>query len=66
MSERDWPWGDEHWSRDESEVGECDSCGQRVPVRNEEDPFVAEVYPEDDNFASDWCLPCWQNRKDEV
>lgn len=58
----EWPWDD---SYDVSEV-ECDHCGNVRPCRYTDDPFVAEVYPEDEPRSSWWCGTCWSNRKDEV
>lgn len=47
--------------------GRCDKCeGEDVPVRYTENPFIAEVYPEDDNPKSNWCEDCWDTVKADV
>jgi len=55
------------WHESESVVGECDQCGKdNVRVRYEVDPFISEIWPDDENTPSMWCYECWGNRKDEV
>lgn len=55
---------------DESEDGvvvcECDQCGEEKPCIYSEDPFIAEVYPEDENGYSHWCRACFVSRKDDI
>ncbi len=46
--------------------GECGRCGERGRVEWRPDPFVAEVYPEDDPVDEWWCRPCWRRRKEDV
>ena len=54
---------DEPWR----EVGSCDHCMRiNIPVCFEPDPFIAELYPEDENLPSSWCEDCFTKRKDEV
>ena len=42
----------------------CEMCRRREAVRDY-DPFIAEIYPEDDARRL-LCEECWQTRKDDV
>lgn len=56
----------EDWE-EEYIIGTCDSCeepNKRVILSR--DPYIAEVYPEDDPEASFWCYKCYSDRHDEV
>lgn len=44
---------------------ECEHCGEVKPCLSAEDPFVADIFPEDENDESFWCQECWENRCDE-
>lgn len=61
MSEADEDQWDEY-----DFVGECDHCGNERPVCHLPDPFVEEVYPDEKAEESDWCYPCWSDRKADV
>ena len=50
----------------ETEECECCSCGKRKACEWRKNPFVAEVWPEDENPEQWWCEDCWQERKDDI
>lgn len=55
----------EDW--DEGNIGTCDECKrENVKVIYTNDPFIAEIYPEDENPDSYWCRPCYRGRCDEI
>lgn len=57
----------DEWECGDSFTGTCDHRGRiNVPVTSSPDPFIAEVYPEDRNEPSLWCLPCFSRRKDDI
>lgn len=45
---------------------ECDQCGEIKPCFRSEDPFIADIYPEDENLESYWCFRCWQDRWTQI
>ena len=45
--------------------GTCDHCGEPGRVQMLNDPFTAEINPEDDNPETWWCRACWQQRSDD-
>jgi len=49
-------------------VGECESCGRTLPLREVVDPFEAEgiIPPEDAEGPQFWCRPCFDQRRDDV
>jgi hypothetical protein len=54
------------WTED-FEVGNCDHCTRtNVRVRLLPDPYLEELYPEDEHELSLWCYPSWTDRKDDV
>jgi hypothetical protein len=44
----------------------CDHCGEVKECELKVDPFIDEVFPEDENPASWWCDDCYSDRKDDV
>ena len=57
---------EDQWDEEWSEVI-CDRCGELRRCQFGADPFVSEVYPEDGPYEKSWwCLPCWQERKDDI
>lgn len=54
---------------EEAKSGECVYCGheKEIYAPNYQDPYTTELEPEaDDHITGDWCLICWENRKDSV
>lgn len=49
------------------EMGRCDNCG-KSPVRiiTDNDPYTAEINPEDENPESNWCWECYHQRLDDI
>jgi hypothetical protein len=45
---------------------ECEECGEVRPVRILPNPFIAEVYPEDEPEKRAYCRPCWLRHKDDI
>jgi hypothetical protein len=43
----------------------CERC-HRPAELYAPDPFIAEVYPEDQPKPAWWCWACFENRKDDV
>jgi hypothetical protein len=60
------PSHSDDWTNSDAPVVACDHCGEVRPCVFSGDPFLAELYPEDDNPLSMWCGPCYRNRHDEV
>lgn len=65
-------WAGFDWDFD-CEIGECDHCHKTDRrVKYTVDPYIEELYPEDDNeecmtnWPSWWCHDCWENRHDDV
>jgi hypothetical protein len=58
----------EEWNLDDEDVflGVCDGCDETRPVRVSDDPYIAEVYPEDAPRRRAYCLQCYLARKDQV
>lgn len=57
---------DDEW--EEGSLAECDRCHEwRVCILSV-DPFISEVYGDEDGEleSSWWCLPCYSERKDDV
>jgi hypothetical protein len=53
---------DEEWDDTSDTIEtECDHCGETRLCRLEDDPFIAEIYPESPNELSYWCRPCYCN-----
>ena len=45
----------------------CDHCGkEKDDVEMRADPFIRDVYPEDENEESWWCDECYDNRCDDI
>jgi hypothetical protein len=67
---------DDDWDDSESSVVECDSCGDILKCKYTEDPYIAEVYPEDENGEDEngedengmdwWCYRCWDKRHGDI
>lgn len=53
---------------EEAEIGECHYCGKTKPIyaKNYCDPYMTELYPEEDADAGDWCESCWDTRKGDI
>lgn len=71
MGARLTPWGEDPedaWEPDhpDTTVATCESCHAERPCRLRDDPYLAELYPEDDNPLRWWCGSCWHQRKDDV
>ena len=47
-------------------TGICDYCGKEKPVFEAPDPFLAEIYPEDDNPEVWWCEDCYDERQGNI
>ena len=50
-------------------MGEMVKCSRCYKVKEcflTEDPYIAEVYPEEENEADWWCEDCYEERHDEV
>jgi len=45
---------------------ECQQCGEVKVCCWVEDPFIAEVYPDDENEREWWCDDCYASRLAEV
>jgi hypothetical protein len=58
----------EEWSDGDSRTrdGICDQCDRETKVQYLSDPFIREVYSEDEAKVSDWCYPCYSDRHDDV
>lgn len=51
-------WGDD---------GTCDICGkENVPVYYGPDPYVNEIYPEDNPEYEWWCEECFDGRSMDI
>jgi hypothetical protein len=58
---------DEDWDESEpTSVVECDRCGDVLKCKLTEDPYIAEVHPEEENEMDWWCYSCWDERKSDV
>lgn len=55
-------WDD---SDNTSEV-ECDRCGNIARCKHTEDPYIAEVHPEEENWCDWWCFTCWDIRHSDI
>jgi hypothetical protein len=65
MSEPEDEWDDE--TNDGNVIdGECDHCGRYTKITKDSDPFVRDVYPEDENEESWWCRSCYEARMDDI
>lgn len=53
---------DEQWDINDEDVVECecDRCGEVLPCVYCGNPFVAEIYPDEENEPSWWCRDCFQ------
>lgn len=53
---------DDEWDQtsDDVTVCECDHCGEEKPCIWHGNPFVAEIYPDDENPESWWCRNCFE------
>lgn len=51
---------------DDTTLTECDHCGEIRECSYEDDPFMAEVYEDEENERSMWCRECYEERHDEV
>lgn len=48
-------------------TGDCDHCEARdVPVRKDTDPYLRDVYPNEENPESWWCETCYDSRLNDV
>lgn len=58
----------DEWNESDEGVieGECERCHRKTLVQLNDDPFIAEIFPEDDNPKSYWCKPCWEARADDI
>lgn len=56
------------WSEttDGVSVGECDRCGETRWVLLSGDPYIEEIYPEQDNPETLWCRRCYYEIADEI
>ena len=51
------------WSEsDGAVIAECDRCHKKTRCVFRGDPYLAEIYPEDENPERWWCGECYQNR----
>jgi len=49
------------------EPGTCDHCGRVKPnLELMPDPYIAEIFPEDENEESWWCDECYLERQDAI
>ncbi len=55
----------EQWDEDYI-VTCCHRCGKEARCQFMPDPFLAEVYDDEDHPSEWWCYPCWSERHDEV
>lgn len=52
---------------DDTALTDCDHCGKIRECSYEDDPFMAEVYDEDEeNECPYWCRECYEDRQMEV
>lgn len=54
----------EDW--DDYEIGVCDHCGRTARVILSDDPYIREIWPEDENEDSYWCYVCYDNRSADI
>jgi len=47
-------------------LGKCDSCGETKEVTRRKDPYVAELYGEEEARESRYCDECYAERHNEV
>lgn len=45
---------------------ECQHCGKVKPCQFLPDPFIAEIYPDDENDPEWWCRDCYEHRSYEI
>jgi hypothetical protein len=57
---------DDDWDDSESCEVECDRCGDVLKCKLTEDPYIAEVNPEDENGLDWWCYRCWDQRHGDI
>jgi hypothetical protein len=59
---------EDEWSTSDPNVClvTCDRCHEMKLCLHGPDPFIAEVYPEDEPDDEWLCYPCWSSRKDQV
>jgi len=51
---------------DQDAVATCDHCGFKGPCVFLPSPYLADVYPEDENPPSWWCESCLENNLDDI
>jgi hypothetical protein len=54
------------WLDPEAIEAECDHCHETRPVLRLPDPYVKELYPDDDAENSWWCRPCYSARANDI
>lgn len=54
------------WTDPDAIDGTCDQCGEERKVIWAEDPYIAELYPEEENPEAWWCGTCFGERKDDI
>ena len=51
---------------DIGEMVECSRCRKVKECFWTEDPYIAEIYPEDENEPDWWCKECLGERQDDI
>ena len=58
--------GMEDWDDRDSEEIACDHCGKTRRCALTADPFLREIYPDDDNPNTSWCYQCYSDRAGDI
>ena len=57
---------EEDWDDSDSEEIMCDHCGKTRRCTLTVDPFLREIYPDDDNQEEWWCYQCYSYRAADI
>jgi len=59
--------GDEpDWDESDSEQVQCDHCGKTKRCTLTVDPYVREIFPDDENNEAWWCYECYTDRAADI
>jgi hypothetical protein len=59
--------GDEQdWDESDSDEGTCDHCGKTKRCTLTVDPYIREIWPDEENNQTWWCHDCYSDRAADI
>ena len=57
---------DPDWDESDSDEGTCDHCGETKRCTLNVDPYIREIWQDDENNRTWWCYECYSDRAADI